>query len=141
MDIPDTERVVAAAHRVSNPGGVLPFSILHPCFNTPQWRNPRNAQGLLYAIEGGDSCRNVDGEINQCLFATVPRAVKQQTPPFKIPLFTRTISQWVNLLIETGFGIECVAEPRPKEATVYACPAIQGAQVIAYFLCLQVRKR
>jgi hypothetical protein len=70
----------------------------------------------------------------------VPRAVKQQTPPFTIPLFTHTVSQWVNLLIETGLGIERVTEPRPRDAAVRACPAIQVAQVTTYFLHLRLRK-
>lgn len=140
MDIPETERVVAEAHRVLKLGGFLQFSILHPCFNTPHRRNLRNEQGLIYAIEVGDYFRNLDGEIDQWLFSTVPRELKQQTPPFKIPLFTRAVSQWVNLLIETGFGIERVEEPRPSDAAVRACPAIQDAQVTAYFLHLRVRK-
>jgi len=138
MDIPETERVVAEAHRVLKRGGFLQFSILHPCFNTPHHRNLRNAQGLTYAIEVGDYFHNRDGDIEQWLFSTVPREIKQQTPPFKIHLFTRTVSQWVNLLMETGLGIERVEEPRPSDAVMRACPAIQDAQVIAYFLHLRV---
>jgi SAM-dependent methyltransferase len=140
MDIPETERVVAEAHRVLKPGGFLQFSILHPCFNTSHRRNLRNEQRLTYAIEVGDYFRNRDGEIERWLFSTVPLEIKQRTPPFKIPLFTRTVSQWLNLLIETGFVIEHVEEPRPSDAVVRACPAIQDAQVTAYFLHLRVRK-
>lgn len=140
MDMPQTERVVAEAHRVLKPGGFLQFSILHPCFNTPHRRNLRDARGLTYAIEVGDYFHNRNGEIDQWLFATVPPAIKRQTAPFKIPLFTRTVSQWVNLLIEAGFVIERVEEPRPSDAAVRACPAIQDAQVVAYFLHLRVRK-
>jgi ubiquinone/menaquinone biosynthesis C-methylase UbiE len=140
MDIPETEQVVAEAHRVLKPGGFLQFSILHPCFNTPHRRNLRNVQGLTYAVEVGDYFRNRDGDIEQWLFSTVPAELKQQTPPFTIPLFTWTVSQWVNLLIVTGFRIERVEEPRPSDAAVSACPAIQDAQVIAYFLHLRVRK-
>ncbi len=140
MDIPETERVVAEAHRVLKPGGFLQFSILHPCFNTPHRRNLRNAQGLTYAVEVGDYFRNREGDIEQWLFSTVPLDIKQQTPPFKVPLFTRTVSQWLNLLIATGFVIERVEEPQPSDATVRACPAIQDTQVIAYFMHFRVRK-
>jgi ubiquinone/menaquinone biosynthesis C-methylase UbiE len=140
MDIPETERVVAEAHRVLKPGGFLQFSILHPCFNTPHRRNLRNEQGFTYAIEVGDYFHNRDGEIDQWLFSTVPLEIKQQTLPFKIPLFTRTVSQWLNLSLETGFGIERVEEPRPSDAAVHTCPAIQDAQVTAFFLHIRVRK-
>lgn len=140
MDIPETERVVAEAHRVLKPGGFLHFSILHPCFNAQHRRNLRNAQGLTHAIEVGDYFRNRGGEIEQWLFSTVPSDIKQKTPLFKVPLFTRTVSQWVNLLIDTGFVLERMAEPQPNDAAVRACPAIQDTQVIAYFLHCRVRK-
>jgi hypothetical protein len=59
---------------------------------------------------------------------------------FKIPRFTRTISQWLNLLVDTGFLLERVGEPCPSDATVRACPDVQDAQVVAYFLHMRVRK-
>ena len=36
--------------------------------------------------------------------------------------------------------LERVAEPRPSDETVRACPDMQDAQVVAYFLHLRVRK-
>lgn len=140
MDIPETEQVIAEAYRVLKPGGFLQFSILHPCFNTPHRRNLRNEQGLTYAIEVGDYFRNRDGEIEQWLFQAAPASAKMRVPPFKIPLFTRTVSQWLNLLIGTGFVLERVEEPRPNDDTVRACPEVQDAQVVAYFLHIRVRK-
>jgi hypothetical protein len=59
---------------------------------------------------------------------------------FKTPRFTRTLSQWLNVLLETGFLLECVGEPRPSDETVLECPNIQDAQVVAYFLHVRVRK-
>ena len=41
---------------------------------------------------------------------------------------------------EGGDAPESVAEPRPRDETVRACPDIQDAQVVAYFLHLRVRK-
>ena len=140
MDIPETERVIVEAHRILKPGGFLQFSILHPCFNTPHRRNLRNAQGLTYAIEVGDYFHNRNGEIEQWLFRAAPAEVKVGVSPFKIPLFTRTVSQWLNLLIATGFVVEHVEEPHPSDEAVRACPAIQDTQVVAYFLHLRVRK-
>jgi len=140
MDIPETDRVLAEAYRVLRPGGFLQFSLAHPCFDTPHRRNLRDANGLTYAIEVGDYFRNRDGEVAEWLFGAAPLHVKQRLPKFKTPRFTRTLNQWLNLLIETGFRLERVAEPRPSDDTVRACPALQDAQVVAYFLHIRVRK-
>lgn len=140
MDIPETAHVVAEAYRVLKPGGFLQFSILHPCFMTPHRRNLRNAQGEIYAIEVGEYFRNSNGEIEQWLFSTAPPEIVENTPPFKIPVFSLTVSQWVNLLIAAGFVIERVEEPCPSDDAIRACPAIRDARVTAFFLHIRVRK-
>ncbi|MDQ0291809.1 class I SAM-dependent methyltransferase [Oligosphaera ethanolica] len=140
MDIPETGRVLAEAFRVLKPGGFMQFSICHPCFDTPHRRNLRNEQGLTYAIEVGDYFRSLDGELSEWLFGSAPSELKQKYPKFKVPRFTRTVSQWLNMLVETGFVIERVEEPRPSDETVQQCPAVQDAQVVAYFLHVRARK-
>ena len=140
MDVPETDRVLAEAYRVLKPGGFLQFSITHPCFDTPHRRNLRDATGKTYAIEVGDYFRNLEGEIDEWLFKAAPPHIKQGLPKFKIPRFTRTFSQWLNRLIDTGFLLERVEEPRPDDETVRACPELQDAQVVAYFLHIRVRK-
>jgi SAM-dependent methyltransferase len=131
MDIPETDQVLAEACRVLKPCGFLQFSISHPCFDTPHRRNLRDANGLTYAIEVGDYFRNLDGEVAEWLFGAAPLHVKQGLPKFKTPRF---------LLIDTGFRLERVAEPCPSDETVRACPDMQDAQVVAYFLHIRVRK-
>jgi ubiquinone/menaquinone biosynthesis C-methylase UbiE len=140
MDVPETARVLAEAYRVLKPGGFLQFSITHPCFDTPHRRNLRDANGVTYAIEVGDYFRNLDGQIDEWLFRSAPAEVKQGLPKFKTPRFTRTLSQWLNLLIEAGLQIERLEEPRPDDETVRACPKLQDAQVVSYFLHIRVRK-
>jgi len=140
MDIPETETVLAEAFRVLKPGGFLQFSICHPCFTTPHRRNLRNEKGLTFAIEVGDYFRNLNGEIEEWLFGAAPAEAKAGLPKFKVPRFTRTISQWLNLLIGAGFLLERVEEPRPTDETVRACPDMQDAQVVAYFLHIRARK-
>jgi SAM-dependent methyltransferase len=140
MDVPETDRVVAEAYRVLKPGGFLQFSISHPCFDTPHRRNLRDAEGRTYAIEVGDYFRNLEGEVTEWLFGAAPAHAKEGLPKFRTPRFTRTVSQWLNLLIDVGFRLEQVAEPRPSDDTVRACPDMQDAQVVAYFLHVRVRK-
>jgi ubiquinone/menaquinone biosynthesis C-methylase UbiE len=140
MDIPETERVLSESFRVIKPGGFLQFSITHPCFDTPHRRNLRGQDGVTYAIEVGDYFRNLNGEVSEWLFGAAPPELKQGLPKFKTPRFRQTISQWLNLLLETGFRLERVEEPRPGDEVVTACPDLQDAQVVAYFLHIRVRK-
>ncbi len=140
MDMPETDLALAEAFRVVKTGGFLQFSICHPCFDTPHRRNLRNELGLTYAIEVGDYFRNLNGAVTEWLFGAAPRELKQKLPKFKTPRFTRTVSQWLNQLVETGFVIERVEEPRPTDQTVRECPDMQDAQVVAYFLHIRARK-
>ena len=140
MDIPETGAVLAEAYRVLEPGGFLQFSMTHPCFDTPHRRNLRDEQGLTYAIEVGGYFDGLQGEIAEWIFSSAPRQVTEGLPKFKTPRFTRTLSQWLNLLVERGFVLERVEEPRPSDETVRACPNIQDAQVVAYFLHVRARK-
>ncbi len=122
------------------PGGFLQFSICHPCFDTPHRRNLRDEKGRTYAIEVGDYFRNLNGEVSEWLFGAAPQEVKAGLPKFKVPRFTRTLSQWFNLLIDASFILERVEEPRPDDEAVRICPDVQDAQVIAYYLHIRVRK-
>lgn len=140
MDVPETDRVLAEAYRILKPGGFLQFSISHPCFDTPHRRNLRDSNGKTYAIEVGDYFRDRDGAIDEWLFKAAPPEAKSGLRKFKIPRFSRTLSKWLNLVIESGFLLERIEEPRPSDETVAACPDLQDAQVVSYFLHLRVRK-
>jgi len=140
MDIPEIGRVLGEAHRVLKPGGFLQFSIEHPCFTTPHRRNLRDHDGRTYAIEVGDYFRNLRGEIAEWIFSATPPELCKELRRFKVPRFTQTVSQWLNLLLDTGFILERMAEPRPGEATVLANPRLQCAQVVAYFVHIRARK-
>ena len=140
MDVPETDRVLAEAYRVLKPGGFLQLSISHPCFDTPHRRNLRDSNKKTYAIEVGDYFRGRDGEIDEWLFKAAPTEVKHGLRKFRIPRFSRTLSQWLNLVIESGFLLERIEEPRPTDETVATCPDLQDAQVVSYFLHLRLRK-
>jgi ubiquinone/menaquinone biosynthesis C-methylase UbiE len=140
MDVPETGKVLAEAWRVLRPGAFLQFSITHPCFDATHHKTLRDAEGRTYAMEIGDYFKNLDGEVTEWLFGAAPKDAREGLPMFKTPRFTRTLSQWLNLLIETGFRLERIAEPRPTDETVRACPRLQCAQVVAYFLHVRARK-
>lgn len=139
MDIPETTRVIQEAARVLKPGGFLQFSISHPCYDTPYRVKKRNPDGSTLAYEIGDYFRNLQGELIE-INKPGSRAFEDGYPSFTIPRFTRTLSQWLNGLIEAGFAIEKVSEPRPSDTMAREHPDVQDAQVVAYFLHLRVRK-
>lgn len=140
MDVPETERVLAETNRVLKPGGFVQFSISHPCFDTPHRRNLRDEQRRTYAIEVGDYFTKVDGRVTEWLFTGAPASAKAGLLKFQTPYIHRTLSDWLNLLLDAGFTLERVAEPRPSDGTVQECPKMQDAQVVAYFLHLRARK-
>jgi len=140
MDVPETGNLLTEAHRILKPGGFLQFSISHPCFDTPHRKNLRRLGGKTYAIEVGGYFEGCDGEVTEWLFKAAPARIRNDLPKFRTPRFTRTLSYWFNALIETGFVIERIEEPRPDAEAVRACPAVQDAQVVAYFLHIRARR-
>lgn len=140
MDMAETEHVLADTFRVLQPDGFFQFSITHPCFDTPHRKNLRDETGETYAIEVGDYFQTIDGEIEEWLFSAAPSELRAELEPFRVPRFTRTLSEWLNLLVNAGFVLERFYEPRPSDETVQEQPELQDAQVVAYFLHVRARK-
>lgn len=140
MDVGRIRAAIGEAHRVLKPGGFLPFSIIHPCCDTPHRRQLRDADGKVYAVEVGDYFRPVDGDIREWLFSAAPPEARAGLPMLRTPRFARTLSSWMNLLVEQGFRIERMEEPRPSDEVVAEHPNLQDAQVAAYLLIVRVRK-
>ena len=74
-------------------------------------------------------------------FSAAPLERRATVAPFRIPRFTRPISAWLNLLVDSGITIEHLAEPRPSDADVARVPRLELAQSVAYFLHLRVIRR
>ena len=60
--------------------------------------------------------------------------------PFRIPVFVRTLSSWLNRLVEAGFLLERFDEPYPSDEAIRARTSLQDAQVVANFLHVRTRK-
>lgn len=140
MEFPESSAAFVEAFRVLRPGGFLQFSLPHPCFDTPHRRNLRNATGQTYAIEVGGYFEGLSGKIEEWIFRAAPAETKAGLRKFRIPRFTRTLSSWIELLLQAGFQLEMLSEPRPSDDDVRQFPFLQDAQVVAYFLCIRVRK-
>ena len=78
--------------------------------------------------------------MSEWIFSSAPPEAKAGLPPFRIPRFTRPLSEWLNLLVDAGFAIERLAEPRASDELLRQYPMLQDTQVVAYFLHVRARK-
>jgi ubiquinone/menaquinone biosynthesis C-methylase UbiE len=140
MDMPSPWLALSEAHRVLRHGGFLQFSITHPCFNPPHRKLLRDANRKEYAVEVGRYFDRIDGRIDEWLFSAAPSKAKSGLRPFRVPQFHRTLSEWVNMIVDAGFQIERLAEPFADEETAARCPAVRDTRVVAYFLHVRCRK-
>ena len=98
-DIDDLEGMFAATHRVLRPGGWLAVATVHPCFEPPHSRKldvdgRRWTQVAHYFEEGRWYSPPGDG----------PRA--------KAGTYHRRLSTILNLLVDTGFRLDRLSEPK-----------------------------
>ncbi len=140
MDVPDTRAALTEAYRVLRGGGFLQFSIMHPCFAPPYRRVVRDAGGTARAIEVGRYYEHADGEVEHWTFSAAPAAVQSRVTPFATPVFHRTLSEWLNAVIETGFIVERIGEPSVDEATALRVPAVADTRIAPLFLHVRGRK-
>ncbi len=140
MDMPETPRVLAEAHRVLKPGGFLQCSITHPCTATPIRHKVKNERGEDIAIELGGYFQRAEGEIEEWSFGSAPPEIRAQWPAFKVPRFTHTLADWLNMLIDVGFSIERLNEPAPDDDVIEQRPGLADARIMPYFLHIRARK-
>ena len=136
MDMPQSERAIREAFRVIKPGGFFQFSICHPCFQTPLWRWITDESGKRLGVVCGEYFDQKPGRMEEWIFGSAPATLRK----FKIPIFDRTLSDWLNALLDAGFNIERFTEPHADEKTAAECPAVADTRSVAYFLIVRCRK-
>ena len=141
MDMPQPDIALREACRVLRPGSFLQFSITHPCFFPPHRRQVRDPLGQPNAVEVGRYFDCTDGEIDRWIFSAAPPEKRALYPPFEIPRFHRTLSEWLNAAVDAGFAIERIAEPHAGDEIAHRVPAVADTRVVAYFLHVLCRKR
>ena len=140
MDIPEHELVISEAYRVIRPGGFLQFAIIHPCIHTSHLRWVTDESGVRVAVECGGYFTRQTGQIDEWIFSAAPPELRNALPKFRIPRFTRTLSDWLNLLLDSGFILERLDEPHADEETAVRDPRVADTRIVAMVLTVRCRK-
>jgi hypothetical protein len=69
-----------------------------------------------------------------------PKEERERVEPFRIPRFHRTLSAWVELIVEAGLVIEAFGEPRVSVEIAKAEPALEDTLVAPLFLHIRAIK-
>jgi len=111
MDAPDFGDASREISRVLRSPGELIFSITHPCFMTRGYGWMEDENGNATKLTVSDYFDDQPYVERWRFKGPAPKDAK----PFAVPVFPRTLSEYVNTLIRTGFVLEEIGEPRPSE--------------------------
>jgi len=140
MDTPDAGKALSEARRVLKPSGFLQFSILHPCFAPPERKVLRDDAQRPYALRLARYFDTEKCRIDEWSFSAAPAFERAAFPPFRVPYFHRTLTQWFDLIRSAELSIEALGEPMATEAEAEATPSIADTRIAPLFLHVRARR-
>jgi ubiquinone/menaquinone biosynthesis C-methylase UbiE len=138
MDMPDPAVAIGEIARVLRPGGWLQFSITHPVNATPIRAWVDDERGVRTALAIADYF--VEGPITTSWTFKVAAEMQMDHEPFTITAARRTVSSWMNMVIDAGLTIERVVEPIASEQTASLHPDVADTRIVPYFLIVRARR-
>ena len=98
------------------------------------------ALGEPYTVEVSRYFDRADGHIERWLFSAASPEAKAGLKPFGIPMFHRTLSEWLNAVLAAGFVLDHFGEPHADKTTARRVPAVADTRNTAYFLQVRCHK-
>ncbi len=132
QDMPQPGEVTAQAFRLLRPGGRMNASITHPFTDTPyrEWERDENGDKLALKID-----RYFDtGPVEY----TWPAS--RQKYEWKSAGLHATLSEWLAWMLDAGFLLRGVTEPRPTEEQLAARPDLEDCWRLPYYLMFDLEK-
>ena len=126
-DLENYKKTFKEMFRLLVDGGTFVFSILHPCFVTPGsgWEKTENGEKLHW---------NVDNYFYEGAY------VQKLGNTEKMVYFHRTLTTYINTLIQTGFTLECMVEPVPSKEMLEKYPSFEEDFRCADFMVFKLKK-
>jgi ubiquinone/menaquinone biosynthesis C-methylase UbiE len=128
-DLSNYEKAIHEMHRLLVDGGSFVFSIPHPCFVTPGsgWVKSDTGEKLYWKVDN----YFYEGTYDQIF------PIDQEE---KFLIFHRTLSSYVNTIIQAGFQIVEMIEPKPSEEMLVKYPSFEEDFRCSDFLVFKLRK-
>ena len=129
QDLSDHKAALQSMNRVLVDRGLLIFSIPHPCFSTPNC-------GWVRGNKGKKLYWKVDRYFEECAF-------EQDWPPNTdegLLLFHRTLSTYLTTLLNVGFELLDVVEPKPSEEMLSQYPEFVDDLRMSHFIVFKAIK-
>ncbi|MFX1354906.1 MAG: class I SAM-dependent methyltransferase [Promethearchaeota archaeon] len=140
MDLSQLNKALEEVYRVVKPSGFFQFSILHPCFFTPVRGWIKDDKGKIKGLMCGDYFNELHVEIDEWIFSAAPKELIKDMNKFRVPTFHRTLSTWLNTIVDVGFKLEKFSEPKPVSQGCETYPELTHCNIVAYSLIIRCRK-
>lgn len=127
QDLANYEKAFHEMYRLLVDGGIFIFSILHPCFVTPEcgWEKTESGEKLHWNVDK----YFYEGAYEQGL------GDKE-----KMLFFHRTLTSYINALIKTGFVLEGIIEPMPSVEMLEKYPSFEEDFRCPDFIVFKLKK-
>ncbi|HEU5369030.1 MAG TPA: methyltransferase domain-containing protein [Ktedonobacterales bacterium] len=124
MDIPDLAATVRAVQRILRPRGWFAFSITHPCIQMPDSQWNRRDDGTIIRESGNYFAEG--------FWMPAPGPGVRG----RIGAHHRTLSTYLNSLVQAGFHIQSISEPRASGDLAQRFPGYRSlpAALVVYAL-------
>ena len=129
QDLFDYEKAMNEMYRLLIKKGAFIFSILHPCFSTPESKWIKNEKGekLYWKVD-----RYFDETVREHPW---PPGVKNG-----VLLFHRTLTSYFSVIKKVGFTLEELIEPKPSQDMIQQHPYFKDDLRMCQFLVFKLRK-